>query len=340
VSRARHVLVTPAHKTSYLEAGPRDGPLLVFVHGWPGLASTWHYQFEHFAARGYRVVAPDMPGYGDSTVHDDPAAYRQELIVADMLALLDHIGRRRAVSIGHDWGSPTVWNVAAHFPERCVAVATLAIAFGTLERGWDGLLAVVDRDRYPEDTSPHGQFDYMAFYEKNAKRATSVFGAAPGNTVKAPFRRGDPAVHTRPAARSTVTRDGGWFGGAPNAPDAPLSSTVLTEREFEELTGALTRNGFGGPTGYYLNHEVNSRYADAAPGGGVLRLPVLFVGASYDQVADLRSPTALDAMRSSCPDLTEATVAAGHWLQLEAAAAVNQHIEAWLTSQVADPRLW
>jgi soluble epoxide hydrolase/lipid-phosphate phosphatase len=340
VSTARHVLVTPAHKTSYLEAGPQDGPLLVFVHGWPGLASTWHYQFEHFAARGYRVVAPDMPGYGDSTVHDDPAAYRQELVVAGMLAFLDHIGRRRAVWIGHDWGSPTVWNIAAHFPERCVGVATLAIAFGTLERGWDGLLAVVDRDRYPEDTSPYGQFDYMAFYEKNAKRAISVFGAAPGNTVKALFRRGDPAVHTGPAARSTVTRDGGWFGGAPHAPDAPLSSTVLTERDFEELTGSLTRNGFGGPTGYYLNHEVNARYADAAPGGGVLRLPVLFVGASYDQVADLRSPAALDAMRSSCPDLAETTVVAGHWLQLEAAAAVNQHIEAWLTSQVADPRRW
>jgi soluble epoxide hydrolase / lipid-phosphate phosphatase len=340
VKTVRNLLVAPAHTTSYLEAGPENGPLLVFVHGWPGLASTWHYQLEHFAARGYRVVAPDMPGYGDSTVHRDPAAYRQELVVADMLALLDRLGRRRAVWIGHDWGSPTVWNIAAHFPERSVAVATLAIAFGTLERGWEGLLPTVDRARYPEHASPHGQFDYMAFYEKDAKRATSVFEAAPGNTVKALFRRGDPAVHTRPAARSTVTRDGGWFGGAASAPDAPLSSTVLTERDFSELTAALTGNGFGGPTSYYLNHEANARYADAAPGGRVLRLPVLFIGAAYDPVADLSSPTALDAMRSTCPALAEATVPAGHWLQLEAAPAVNQHIEAWLTSQVADPRLW
>jgi soluble epoxide hydrolase / lipid-phosphate phosphatase len=332
-----HSLSTPAHTTSYLEAGPQDGPLLVFVHGWPGLASTWHYQLEHFAARGYRVVAPDMRGYGDSTVHDDPAAYRQELVVADMITLLDHLGRERAVWIGHDWGSPTVWNVAAHFPERCVAVATLAIPFGTLERGWDGLLAGVDRARYPEDTSPYGQFDYMAFYESHAKRAASVFEAAPGNSVKELFRRGDPAVHTKPAARSTVTRDGGWFGGAPSAPDAPLSSTVLTERDFEELTGALTRNGFGGPTSYYLNHEVNARYADAAPGHRVLRLPVLFVGAAYDQVADLCSPTALDAMRLTCPDLSEVTVSAGHWLQLEAVPEVNEHIESWLTSHVAEP---
>jgi soluble epoxide hydrolase / lipid-phosphate phosphatase len=179
----------------------------------------------------------------------------------------------------------------------------------------------------------------MAFYEQHAKHAASVFEASPGNTVKALFRRGDPAAHTRPAPRSVITRDGGWFGGAASAPDAPLNSTVLTERDLADLTGALTRNGFGGPTGYYLNHEVNARYADAGPGGRVLRLPVLFVGAAYDQVADLDSPTMLDAMRSTCPDLTEATVLAGHWLQLEAARAVNEHIESWLTSQVAEQRL-
>jgi len=226
VHTTRHALVTPAHATSYLAGGPEEGPLLVFVHGWPGLGSTWHYQLEHFAARGYRVAAPDIAAPGR--------------------------GNRKA-----------------------------------------------------------------------------------GQCVHA-----DPAVHSRPAARSVTTRDGGWFGGAPSAPDAPLSSTVLTERDFENLTDALTRNGFEGPTGYYLNHEVNARYANAAPGHGVLRLPVLFVGAAYDQVADLASPMALDAMRSTCPELTEAIAPAGHWLQLEAAPAVNTHIESWLTSGVADPGLW
>jgi soluble epoxide hydrolase / lipid-phosphate phosphatase len=340
MNAVRRLLIGPAHTTSYLEAGPEDGPLLVFVHGWPGLASTWRHQLDHFAARGYRVVAPDMRGYGDSTVHEDPAAYRQELVVGDMLALLDHLDRPRAVWIGHDWGCPTVADIAAHFPERCVAAAALAVPFGTLERGWDGLLTRVDRTRYPEDTHPYGQFDYMAFYESHPKQATSAFDAAPGNTVKALFRRGDPAVHTRPSPTSMITRDGGWFGGAPSAPDAPLSSTVLTERDFAELTEALARNGFNGPTGYYLNHEVNARFADAAPGGHALRLPVLFVGADYDVVADLRSPTALDAMRSTCLDLTEATVPTGHWLQLEAPGLVNDHIESWLTGHVAEPRQW
>ena len=108
---------------------------------------------------------------------------------------------------------------------------TLAIAFGTLERGWGGLLPTVDRARYPEDTSPYGQFDHRAFYEHYAKHAASVFEASPGNTVKAFFCHDDPAAHTRPAPISTITCDGGWFGGADSAPDAPLSSTILTERE-------------------------------------------------------------------------------------------------------------
>lgn len=51
----------------YLAGGPRDGELLVFVHGWPAIAKTWRPQLDFFAARGYRVVAPDMPGSGEST---------------------------------------------------------------------------------------------------------------------------------------------------------------------------------------------------------------------------------------------------------------------------------
>jgi pimeloyl-ACP methyl ester carboxylesterase len=327
---ARKSLATPAHTTAYLEAGPPGGPLLIFVHGWPAIALTWRRQITHFARLGYRAVAPDMRGYGNSTVHADPAAYRQELVVHDMLALLDHLGRERAVWAGHDWGSPTVWNLAAHFPERCLAAATLAVPFGRLERGLGALLQTVDRDRYPAGTYPHGQFDYMVFYEQAAQRATAVFGADPASTVKALFRRGDPAVHTRPAPTASITRDGGWFGGAPSAPDLPLEEAVLTPEDHAELTAALTRNGFAGPTGYYLNHRVNAAYAEAALNAGRLDLPVLFIGAEYDPVADLTSPSALTAMRQSCTDLTEVTVPAGHWLHLEAADRINQCLERWL----------
>jgi len=123
--------------------------------------------------------------------------------------------------------------------------------------------------------------------------------------------------HARRASQGN-TRNGGWFGGAQSAPELPLDTRVLTADDFATLTEALARNGFQAPTNYYLNHEVNARYASAALNNGTLDIPVLFIGAAYDQVADIRSPSALDPMRESCTDLSEVIVAAGHWLQLEA----------------------
>ena len=48
--------------TFYLAAGPKSGPLLIFIHGWPAIARTWKPQLDVFASLGFRVVAPDMPG--------------------------------------------------------------------------------------------------------------------------------------------------------------------------------------------------------------------------------------------------------------------------------------
>lgn len=333
-SLARKSFTADSHTTSYVEAGPPGGPLLIFVHGWPALGVTWRHQMAHFAARGCRVVAPDLRGYGNSTVYADPSAYRQELIAGDMLALQDHLGGEKAIWVGHDWGCPTVWSIASHHPRRCIAVAGLAVPFGTLEHGLDALLQTVDRQRYPAETYPYGQFDYMVFYERCPDRSTAVFDAAPASSVKALFRRGRPDVHTRPAPTAMITANGGWFGGADRAPDLPLDTAVLTAGDHAELTASLARNGFHGPTAYYLNHRANAGYADQAVHGGALAMPVLFIGAAYDAVADLTSHSMLLPMRQLCADLTEAIVPAGHWLHLEAAAQVNEQLADWLANRV------
>lgn len=104
-------------KIFYLSAGPKNGPLLIFVHGWPGIAETWKPQLSAFAALGFHVAAPDMRGYGRSTVTREAHDYRLERIVSDMLSLLAHLEKREAIWIGHDWGAPVVWALAAHHPE-------------------------------------------------------------------------------------------------------------------------------------------------------------------------------------------------------------------------------
>src|SRR5690606_20240591 len=120
---------TGGHTTSFLASGPEDGPLVVFVHGWPERSLSWRHQLPALGALGFRAVAPDMRGYGGSTVYERLEDYAQELVVGDVVGLVDALGRERATFVGHDWGSPTVWNLASHHPQRCHGVASLCVPY-------------------------------------------------------------------------------------------------------------------------------------------------------------------------------------------------------------------
>ena len=77
---------------------------------------------------GFRAIAPDMRGYGESTCYADHTAYAQREVVTDMIELLEHLGGAKAVWVGHDWGAPTAWNVASHHPDRTHGVACLCLS--------------------------------------------------------------------------------------------------------------------------------------------------------------------------------------------------------------------
>ena len=118
--------------TFYLASGPEDGPLVVFVHGWPELSISWRHQLPCLGALGFRAVAPDMRGYGRSYIPSTHEEVAHEHTTADLIGLLDALRGpgSQAVFVGHDWGSPIVWSLAAHFPERCFAVANLCVGHG------------------------------------------------------------------------------------------------------------------------------------------------------------------------------------------------------------------
>ena len=88
----------------YIATGADDGPLIIFLHGWPAIARTWLYQLKAFAALGFRVVAPDMPGYGKSSATKDIISYSHKRMNPGLLALLADTGRDAAVWVAHDWG--------------------------------------------------------------------------------------------------------------------------------------------------------------------------------------------------------------------------------------------
>lgn len=333
-----HVARTGDHTTFYLGCGPAEAPAIVFVHGWPELSISWRHQLPVFAALGFRAIAPDMRGYGRSSIHPRHEDYALEPAVADMLALLDALGRDRAVWVGHDWGAPVVWSLASHHPERCAAVAGLCVPH--LPHGFAPATVVplVDRGVYPADQFPAGQWEYQLFYEENFDAARAALEADAGATVRALFRRGSPDAVGKPARTAYVRRDGGWFGGAGRAPDVPMDAGVLTQADCSAYVAALERNGFFGPDSWYMNHARNAAYAATARDGGKLALPVLFLHGAYDTVCETMTSRLAEPMRAACANLTETVVKSGHWMAQEQPVAVNRALTKFLATRL--PEFW
>ena len=331
-----HVVKSDRHTSFYLACGAEDAPVIAFVHGWPELSLSWRHQLPCFAALGFRAIAPDMRGYGRSTVHPRQEDYAQSAIVQDMIELLDGLGRERAVWVGHDWGSPVVWNIAAHHPERCHGVANLCVPYFAAGFAIDNFIPLVDRTLYPEAEYPAGQWEYMRFYEENFDTAHTAFEANVRNTVKILFRKGSPAGRGQPSRTALVRRQGGWFGGSGPAPDVPLDTDVLTEQDASQYVAALERNGFAGPDSWYMNHARNAEFAKSAKDGGRLTMPVLFLHATYDYTCDTTGSRLAEPMRHDCSNLTEVVVESGHWMAQEKPTSVNAALAKFLASKLSD----
>ncbi|MEQ3550979.1 alpha/beta hydrolase [Pseudonocardia nematodicida] len=97
-----------------VEAGPPDGPLVVLLHGFPEFWWTWRHQLPALAGAGFRVVAPDLRGYGDTD--KPPRGYDLWTLAGDCAGLIRALGERRAHLVGHDWGAVIGWSVAALQP--------------------------------------------------------------------------------------------------------------------------------------------------------------------------------------------------------------------------------
>lgn len=330
----QHTIQTGAHTSFYLAAGPEDGPLIMFVHGWPELSLSWRHQLPAFAALGFRCVAPDMRGYGRSTVYDKHEDYAQELIVADMIALLAALGRDKAVWVGHDWGSAVVWNIAAHHPDKCIAIASLCVPYTKGGLSLEGLIELVDRDLYPEETYPAGQWEYMRFYEENFDKATGDFDRDIWRTVKLIFRKGDPAGFGQISGTAMTRITGGWFGDMTETPDVPIDEDIASEGELKVYEKYLTQNTFFGPDSWYMNHPANDAYGDKCVNNGKLEMPVLFIGGMYDYTCETITSRAKDPMIENCSDLTLDVIKSGHWMAQEKPLEVNATLTRWLIEKV------
>jgi pimeloyl-ACP methyl ester carboxylesterase len=106
-----------------------DGPLVVLLHGWPESWYSWRHQLTAIAQAGYRVVAFDQRGYGQSSKFWNPEAFRIDKLVADVCAVIRFFGEKTAVVVGHDWGAAVAWTAAWLHPELVRGVVGLSVPF-------------------------------------------------------------------------------------------------------------------------------------------------------------------------------------------------------------------
>jgi pimeloyl-ACP methyl ester carboxylesterase len=324
---------SPRHTTHHWEAGPVDGPLMILLHGWPGIGLVWRAHIEAFAAEGFRCVAPDMRGYGGSSAPAESEAYALKEIVDDMVELHDHLGARPAIWVGHDWGSPVAGALAAHHGARSRGVALMSVPYFPDGFALPNLVALVDRQLYPRDRYPDGQRDYYGFYRTHFDQTVSDMDADIAASLASIYRPGNPASAGKISPSALLTQNGGRYGSAHRAPATSPDLTLWPAADFDALVEAFEVSGFRSANAWYLNDAVNMAYAHAAPDGGRLCQPVLYINGAWDPICDINRDQLGEPMHAACQNLSVTNLQAGHWLPLERKTESIQAIRSWLKAK-------
>ena len=93
------------------------GPAVLLLHGFPAYWADWQGQMQALAASGFRAIAPDLPGYGESGQLPNVFDYRASLLASDLAGLIRALGLERVHVLGHDWGGTLAYLLAAQDPE-------------------------------------------------------------------------------------------------------------------------------------------------------------------------------------------------------------------------------
>jgi pimeloyl-ACP methyl ester carboxylesterase len=115
-------------------AGPKDGPVVVLLHGFPEFWYGWRKQIEPLAAAGFRVIVPDQRGYNLSSKPSGVASYALTELVSDVIAIADQLGQKKILLAGHDWGAAVAWSIAILHPQRIAKLVVLNVPHPSVMR--------------------------------------------------------------------------------------------------------------------------------------------------------------------------------------------------------------
>ncbi len=287
------------------------GPAVIFLHGFPELAFSWRHQLPALADAGFRAIAPDLRGYGRTTVPPKVSDYRMTDLIADVHGLLDALHLDNATFVGHDWGALLLWHMAMLAPERIERQVILNIPH--FPRAPVDPITVF-RERFGDDF-------YIVNFQ-DSQEADRLFSADPRHFINRMMRRNQmsrAAFEALPREHRVISLIRATT--QPQASGAPL----LSAEELDFYADAFAISGFTGPINWYRNWSHN--WAQLAGVDQRIRIPTLFIGAENDIVIGLEH---IEGMRPLVDDLSIHMLDCGHWTQQERPEDVNRLIIDWL----------
>ncbi|MCY1287544.1 Epoxide hydrolase A [compost metagenome] len=288
---------------SLYSAGPANGRPVWLLHGFPECWHSWRGQIAPLVAAGYRVLVPEMRGYGQSSAPAEPEAYALLTLCADIQRAMDALGQTEACVVGHDWGAPVAWHLGLLEPERVKALATMSVPFG-------------GRPKRPATEimreANAGRFNYILYFQEPGV-AEAELDADIARSLRLILLGGQGEAFLQDKPEGAGLLDG--------LADPQGFPAWCGADDFAHYCQALAR-GFRGPLNWYRNFERNWQQTEPLAGRKIEQ-PTLFLLGDRDPVGKLEAYT-VKRMTELVPDLEQHVLAGcGHWIQNERTDEVN-----------------
>ncbi len=299
------------------------GPAVVLCHGFPELAYSWRFQFPALVDAGFRVIAPDQRGYGDSDRPEEVTAYDIHHLTGDLVALLDRLEIERAVFVGHDWGGLVAWQMPLLHPARTAGVIGVNTPY--LPRA-----PIKPTELMRAMAGGNDDAMYILWFQTPGL-AEAVLDARVSLVFEKLMRSAIPFERFA----SENARTGGDMNPFRRLEEIPaLGDPVLDADSMAHYVRVFERTGFRGGLQWYRNFDRNWETTSQLAGARI-EVPSLMVTAEWDPV--LR-PEMAAPMPGLVSDLEMVQIAScGHWTQQEKPDELNRILADWLRRRFGAP---
>lgn len=295
------------------EAG--QGPLVLLCHGFPECWYSWRHQLVALAKAGYHAVAPDMRGYGRTDAPEPIDAYTVFHLVGDLTGLMDQLGEKQAVVVGHDWGSIVAWDAALLRPDRFRAVVGMSVPF---------MPRLPIKPTEMMKAMAGGRFFYVLYFQEPGV-AEAELDPRPREVMRKMLYTVSGSVDADYFTKVDLSKVTRFIEGMVEPEKLP---DWLSEADVDVYAAEFERTGFRGGLNWYRNFDRNwellAPFADLK-----VKVPALFIGGLRDPVVTgpggKGEGPAVAVLGNFCEDLRGKVLieGAGHWNQQEKPAETN-----------------